>query len=246
MIKPYGVIYKITNAINGKVYIGQTVQGMDVRWREHLKVVRSGGGYALHNAIRKYGIQQFSIEELYQCSSQEELNSEEISYIHSYYSIIDHGRGYNLDTGGGSHGSPSNETLRKMIYSQNRDDVKAKIQASRAGYRHSDETKRKMSESSKGQEMSLEARLKMSVAKKGKPGSFLGHHHTEETKIKVGLTGKGRIPWNKGKKGIFSPQVIERIRQARLAQPDPRLGRKHSVEAKEKMRLAKIVRVRNS
>ena len=54
-----GYIYKITNLINNKIYIGQTIRDVQIRWKEHL---RSKDEAPIHKAIRKYGKER-SIDE---------------------------------------------------------------------------------------------------------------------------------------------------------------------------------------
>ena len=53
--KPFGVVYLITNTVNGKVYVGQTINGLSKRWKGHKNDVRNGSQNPLHRAIRKYG-----------------------------------------------------------------------------------------------------------------------------------------------------------------------------------------------
>ena len=59
-----GFIYKITNDINQKVYIGKTTKSLEKRWQEHKQAAYRGRdkNRPLYNAIRKYGEQYFSIE----------------------------------------------------------------------------------------------------------------------------------------------------------------------------------------
>lgn len=64
-----GSIYKITNLINGKVYIGQTTQPIEKRFKSHCY---KDGCTKLYNAMKKYGKSNFSIELL----ESKELNSE--------------------------------------------------------------------------------------------------------------------------------------------------------------------------
>lgn len=93
--KPYGVIYRITNTVNGKVYIGQTKNKLTDRWREHqLRCVCR----RLHYAIRKYGPQAFAIEQFATASSAEELHELE---AHSIFTLQSHlpQFGYNLMLG---------------------------------------------------------------------------------------------------------------------------------------------------
>lgn len=88
-----GIIYKITNKVNGKSYIGQTRYTIDFRWRQHQH--KKDNTY-FHNAIHKYGIENFSIEILEECNI-EDLSSKEIFYIAKYDTF---NNGYNLTIGG--------------------------------------------------------------------------------------------------------------------------------------------------
>ena len=57
-----GFIYKITNKVNNKVYIGQTSRSLEIRWREHKS--RAGCYYTSHlySAMNKYGVDNFIFE----------------------------------------------------------------------------------------------------------------------------------------------------------------------------------------
>lgn len=92
------IIYKVTNLINKKVYIGQTIRPLNTRWKQHLrdsKVI----GFPIYRSIRKHGIDNFKVEEIDGANSQEELNYLETHYIHKYDSLISK-NGYNCNTGG--------------------------------------------------------------------------------------------------------------------------------------------------
>jgi group I intron endonuclease len=69
-----------------------------------------------------------------------------------------------------------------------------------------------------------DSKLRRSIAMKGK----VGVKHTDETKMKIGIASKGRIPWNKGKKVVYPAEAIIKIVAARK-------GRKHSDESIRKM-----------
>jgi group I intron endonuclease len=92
-------IYKITNLINNKVYIGYTDKSVEDRWKRHIKICRMGSKTYLHNAMRKYGVDKFSIEVI---SSNEDSkytkNVLEPKYIKEYNSKYP--LGYNLTDGG--------------------------------------------------------------------------------------------------------------------------------------------------
>lgn len=91
-------IYKITNTINGKNYIGQSIDIED-RWRKHRTPDKSCLEYPLYRAFKKYGYSNFSFDILEECT-REELNDKEIYYIEYYDSF---GKsGYNATKGGDS------------------------------------------------------------------------------------------------------------------------------------------------
>ena len=91
-------IYKITNMINNKVYIGETTRTMNVRWHQH-KARAKDSQYTeyLYRAIRKYGIENFIIEELTQCADEDRFKIE-TEYITKYRSWVgfEDCNGYNL------------------------------------------------------------------------------------------------------------------------------------------------------
>ena len=67
-------IYKITNLINNKIYIGKTKKDIETRFKEHLQNAINDCQYNLSKAIRKYGIDNFNIEMIDTAESDEELN----------------------------------------------------------------------------------------------------------------------------------------------------------------------------
>ena len=71
------IVYKITNLINGKLYIGQTIRTLEERFKAHYYDDESNIG----NAIRQYGRENFTIEVIEKCDSKEELNAYENYYI---------------------------------------------------------------------------------------------------------------------------------------------------------------------
>lgn len=94
-----GYIYKITNKINSKIYIGQTSRTIQIRWHEHLKNSDYlKDKYPLYKAMKKYGIENFVIEELEKCSDSL-LDEREIYWIKQYNSF-DSDNGYNCTNGG--------------------------------------------------------------------------------------------------------------------------------------------------
>ncbi len=92
------IIYKITNTINEKVYIGLTTTSLKTRWQSHKGSVKSNPR-PLYRAMRKYGIENFTIEVIDETDSMEKLAELERSYIKKYNSR-DPQFGYNLAAGG--------------------------------------------------------------------------------------------------------------------------------------------------
>lgn len=108
----FGIIYIITNSINNKVYIGQTIQTLNKRWEGHCRKAcsKNEANMRIKRAIFKYGKDNFSIKELEKCSI-EELNEREIYYINLYNSYTN---GYNSTRGGSV-----NKPLKLSIEEQN-------------------------------------------------------------------------------------------------------------------------------
>lgn len=110
------LVYLITNLINGKHYVGKTVQLLKKRWAGHLSDVRRGSQTHLHSAIRKYGREAFSIIPLVTIlASDPQLKELEKFWIH-LLNVNDPRYGYNETLGGdGALGcSPSVETRRRL------------------------------------------------------------------------------------------------------------------------------------
>ena len=91
-------IYKIENQINGKVYIGKTLDTPAHRWKEHLHDYRREDykNKPLYKAFMKYGIENFKFSVIEQCSDLE-VNEREIYWIENYGSFKN---GYNATLGG--------------------------------------------------------------------------------------------------------------------------------------------------
>ena len=54
------LIYKITNTVNGKIYVGQTVRTLEERKWQHINTAKNGHKNHLYNAMRKYGIENLT------------------------------------------------------------------------------------------------------------------------------------------------------------------------------------------
>lgn len=146
------IIYKITNKINNKSYVGQTTQKISERWRKHLKSTTKCT--AMHNAIQKYGKESFTVEIVCTCISKEDLNEKESYYIKLFNTLSPHG--YNLKEGGSTN-FYSHEARLRM--SESTKGEKAYWYGVRGkdnpnfGLKRSDETKKILSDLYKGKKL---------------------------------------------------------------------------------------------
>jgi group I intron endonuclease len=99
------VIYKTTNLVNGKFYIGKDAKN---------KTDYLGSGIILKYAIEKYGEENFTKQILQECKTQNELNDAEIYWI-EFYNATDKKIGYNIALGGAGGDTYSNNPNLDII-----------------------------------------------------------------------------------------------------------------------------------
>ena len=226
-----GYVYKITNTINGKAYIGISVYDpIKGRIKEHL----SGsprGNRLIGRALKKYGKDAFTYEILEANVFDEFLPDLEVAYIANYNTVAPHG--YNLDSGG-SHAIPSESTRRRM--SENRKGEKNP----NFGKTHSEETKRKMSESwkfRKGKPHTAETRRRMSENRKGEKNPNFGKTFPESTRRKMSESRRGEKNPNFGKTLPESTRrkISKKMRGKNKGTKNHFFGKTHSEEVKRKL-----------
>jgi group I intron endonuclease len=188
-------IYKITNIVNNKCIIGQSVN-IKTRWRDYKNKLRKNRHYNvyLQRSWNKYGENNFKFEIILECPKKQ-ISYEEIRLIKEYKSM-NKKYGYNL-TEGGEGGIPSQEIRKKMS--------EAKM-----GTKLSEETKRRMSFAAIGIPKSKEHCKRISIARKGMRFSEetkrrMSKPKSEETKQKL-------REWNTGRKK--SKETKQKIREA--------------------------------
>ena len=215
-------VYRVTNVITGKQYVGICTCKVRRRWRRHVNVAQSGrhGSPALHAAIRKYGEEAFQVETLYEGVSWREIQAVERGLIAAYGTMAPNG--YNLTCGGeGVLGLRITEAQR-LAMSQ-----RAK------GRKRSPESLAKLSRSLKGRTISPETReiqRRQAIARMANPEARKaislankGRKHSQETVEKVRAASLGRkhsaatrakmSAWQIGK--IVSPETGKRISRAK-------------------------------
>ena len=98
-MNPVGYIYLVTNTVNRKRYVGCTIRSVSARWSQQKSLAKSGGGYALHSALRKYGYDQFTVECIETVhGTHADLMAAEVRQIELQGSTVP--AGYNLTKGG--------------------------------------------------------------------------------------------------------------------------------------------------
>lgn len=106
-----GSIYLLTNKINGKKYVGQTINKPELRWYFHIYAATRKVDSPLARAIKKYGCHNFTAEVIHTCE-QAELDKAEQRFIYDYDCMTP--AGYNL-TSGGTGGRTVSLATRKKI-----------------------------------------------------------------------------------------------------------------------------------
>lgn len=115
-------IYKISNDINEKLYIGKTMYSIEKRWQQHCHdmLKKKCENRPLYSAMRKYGIEHFFIEALEEINNLQLLNEREIYWIQYYDSYHN---GYNATLGGDGK-SYADYDLIYSLYTENNLNIK--------------------------------------------------------------------------------------------------------------------------
>jgi group I intron endonuclease len=174
-----GIIYKATNQINGKVYIGKTIKTLAKRKGGHINTSRSKNPQYFHKELIEEGIdiKNLKWEVIYECDEVmlDMMETFKIMINKAHYTE----GGYNRTWGGDDTPANDPETRRKIGKAH-----KGKIV--------SEETRKKLSEASKGRKITEETKKKMSKSHMGNK-SNTGRKLTDEHKQNIGKSTKGKI-----------------------------------------------------
>jgi group I intron endonuclease len=189
---------------NGKMYIGQTSVSIEKRFKEHIShSLTKNGKYKFHQALRKYGAENFTIEEVMwvEAFTKQELK-QKLDYLEKYFiQRFDTKRnGYNSTDGGeGMSGSQMSIEWRNKISEalkghpgalkgkHHSEESKKLMSRIRKGKHLSEETKQRLSEAHKGKVLTEECKDKLRKLNLGENNPFYGKKHSEETKAKMRL-----------------------------------------------------------
>jgi len=194
-------IYILKNIINGKEYIGKS---MNIK--ERMKKHTFSKILTIHKAIQKYGVDNFLVYcEYYPLLSEDELCQLEIEMINQYNTLAPNG--YNIVEGGkGLSGYKHTQQTKNIISEKNKGENNYHY-----GKKLTPETKKKISDANKGRRLSPDQHAKLIVASRSRIGvprtdevkrkiseKNKGKKASDETKRKISNGHLGQIPWNRG------------------------------------------------
>lgn len=170
------IIYKITNQLDGKIYIGK-------HQTKDLNDGYMGSGKMLKRAIEKYGLENFSKEILFQFDNEFDMNIKEAELVTKEF--VKENTNYNLCPGGNGGFGYINSNTEILL---NRDPLPGRIAANKVILEKYG-TLNFLKEKRKCKKYDAEYRKKVSDGLKkyfeANPGTFTGNNHTEETKQKM-------------------------------------------------------------
>jgi len=202
----YGIIYKATNLMNGKCYVGKTVTSLNKRKLQHRSlhknITNRRYDSVFYRAIRKDGWENFEWEIIDTCICPDMANDLEIYYINKFNSLTP--AGYNLTRGGeGNLGWEMPDAVKKKISEANKgqlvtNEQRKKLSVALRGERNwmygrtlPDKLRKNIGDRNRGVHPSEETRKKLSLSRMGNKNPNFGKHLTDEQKKKISLKMMG-------------------------------------------------------
>lgn len=218
-------VYRIVNSINGKCYIGVTSRDPNSRWWEHQNIASNGKGFALHQAIRKYGTEHFSFEVICCTKSKEDLSALEKLLIEDNKSLCFGGHGYNMTPGGDWTTSIGRVSVRDLktgeTFQTDLTDpryTRGELVPANLGNKHSEKAIKKISEKAKKNSkgaLNANAKIFRLISPSGEPFIISGtlqrfciEHNLKYSALNDYL-GKGAVP--EPSKYSRHPKTTERM-----------------------------------
>jgi group I intron endonuclease len=225
-------VYKITNRINGKIYIGQSIN-IESRWNAekwHGKT-ESSNSQAIIRAIRRYGLNSFDFE-IVEETSVNQLDEREKYWI-TFFDSYNPTKGYNATFGGqNGHGGikrppETGQRISKALKGKSRPSMHGKP-SGMSGKKHSEEVRQKMSKSGRGKHSNPRGKMpedqkqkiregwtdesRLAASERAKQQNHSGGwHHSDETKQKMSNAKKGKPATNKGIPRTKAQKELDRI-----------------------------------
>lgn len=201
-----GRIYCITCLTNGKMYIGQTSKTLKLRWEKHLcDAIKRKFDYKFYRAIRKYGVENFVIEEIMwvetpnKHSLKRKLDFLERHFIARYDTKR---RGYNSTEGGdgvlGLHVS---------------DETREKLRLLNLGKKMPNEVRNKIGNAHRGMKRSKQTCEHIRIAHLGNKNPMFGKHLSYEHRRRIGISLQGRRSPTRGMK--FSESTRRKMSESK-------------------------------
>lgn len=165
---PQVVVYRARNLVNGKTYVGVTKTGLAKRERHHRRLARSGGGYRLHAALRKYGDENIVFEPV--MDFEDDLP---LAFVFEAELIDAEKPAYNTSQGGWLSTEALNKLLAGKLHKRTRRKMTDEEKARRK------ELMRRYPPPRLGSTMSEEHKAKLIAGRVGKPAPWQGKKRPE-------------------------------------------------------------------
>lgn len=236
------VIYKISNTINGRIYIGSAID-FNIRKRGHKSQLLNNKHHSkiLQNFVNKYGFDRLIFEVVEYVDCKENLLNREQYFLDTLKPF------FNIYKIAGSRlGKKHTEATKQKVSLSKKNpsqELRDRLSLASKGKKMTEQIKQKLRDINLGKKMSEDSKLKMSLIAKGNKHS-LGTRCSDEKKLKISIANKGRKKSDEtiaklriSKKNI-SDETRKKMSIAKKGKVSNRKGAKLSEETKLKISLS--------